>query len=358
MITLASVIDQFQSDFLSEYQNRLRPNQISALHAMKCCRTQLSPVMQVNCSDCEYQTFVPHSCGHRNCPHCQYHESQQWIERQVQRQVPADYFMNTFTLPAQLRPLARQHPRLLYSMMFDCAWATLQSFSKNDKQLQGNAGAIAVLHTHSRELNYHPHIHVVMPAAIIDKTNKLWRTKQGKYLFHHKALAKVFRGKMLMRMSEEKLPFPARIPEKWVVDCKFVGAGDKALIYLGRYLYRGVIREKDILSCKDGKVTYRYQDSKTKRYQTRTVSGADFLWRILQHVLPKGFRRSRNFGFLHSNSKRLIKLIHLLLKFDPAKRLRMLKPRPQLTCKCCGGIMTVGRRRISRVEMMSQPVPT
>ena len=87
--------------------------------------------------------------------------------------------MNTFTLPAQLRPLARQHSRLLYSMMFDCAWATLQSFSKNDKQLRGDTGAIAVLHTHSRELNYHPHVHMVMPAAIVDKTNKLWRTKQG-----------------------------------------------------------------------------------------------------------------------------------------------------------------------------------
>jgi hypothetical protein len=248
MITLATVIEQFQGDFLSEYQDRLRPNQISALYAMKCCRTVHSPVMQVNCTDCDDQIYVPHSCGHRNCPHCQHHESQQWIERQVQRQVPADYFMNTFTLPAQLRSLAKQHPRLLYSMMFDGAWATLQSFSKNDKQLQGDPGAIAVLHTHSRELNYHPHIHVVMPAAVVDKTNKLWRTKQGKFLFNHKALAKVFRAKMLTRMREEKLPFPTTIPKKWVVNCKFVGAGDKALIYLGRYLYRGVIREKDILS--------------------------------------------------------------------------------------------------------------
>ena len=358
MITLASVIDQFEADFLRDYQGRLPPNQISALHAMKRCRTLHSPVMQVNCADCDYQTFVPHSCGHRNCPHCQHYESQQWIERQVQRQVPADYFMNTFTLPAQLRPLARLHPRLVYSMMFDCAWATLQSFSNKDKQLQGDPGAIAVLHTHSRELNYHPHIHAIMPAAIVDKTNKVWRTKQGKYLFNHKALAKVFRAKMLTRLAEEKLPFPAKIPKKWVVDCKFVGAGDKALIYLGRYLYRGVIREKDILSCQDGKVTYRYQDSKTKRYKTKTVSGSKFLWLILQHVLPKGFRRARNFGFLHPNSKGVIKLIQLLLKFDLAKILQALKPRPQFKCRCCGGAMIVGRRRIPRVEIIFQPAPT
>ena len=138
------------------------------------------------------------------------------------------------------------------------------------------------------------------------------------------------------------------------MDCKFVGAGDKALIYVGRYL----IREKDILSCQDGRVTYRYQDSKTKRYKTRTVSGAKFLWLVLQHVLPKGFRRARNFGFLHPNSKGVIKLIHMLLKFDPAKILGTLKPRPPFSCQCCGGDMIVGRRRIPRVEVMSQPVPT
>ncbi len=93
--------------------------------------------------------------------------------------------------------------------------------------MRGDPGAIAVLHAHSRELNYHPHIHVIIPAAIVDKIKKLWRTKEGKYLFHHKALAKVFRAKMLTRMNEEKLPFPTAIPKQWVVDCKFVGAGDK-----------------------------------------------------------------------------------------------------------------------------------
>lgn len=90
-----------------------------------------------------------------------------------------------------------------------------------------------------------------------------------------------------------------------MVDCKGVGTGEKALVYLGRYLYRGVVQEKDILSCDEKQVSSRYRDSQTGEQAVRTVSGATFLWLILQHVLPKGFRRARNFGFLHPNSKGL-----------------------------------------------------
>ncbi len=350
MMTLSSIIDQFEADFLNTFQGQVLPNQIKALQVMKICRTSHSPVMQVSCTDCAHQTFVPHSCGHRNCPHCQHHESQQWIERQLQKQVPAQYFMITFTLPAQLRSLAWQHQRLLYSLMFECVWETLQAFSQNDKKLKGDPGVIAVLHTHSRALDYHPHIHAVMPAAIVDKLNKLWRTKQSKYLFNHKALAKVFRAKLLSRLAKENLILPRPVPQKWVVDCKQVGSGDKALIYLGRYLYRGVIREKDILSCIEGKVTYRYQDSKTKQWETKTVSGARFLWLILQHILPKGFRRARNFGFLHPNSKQLIRVLQYLLKFDPKKLLAKIRQRPQLICQCCGAAMEISRTRIPVAE--------
>ena len=364
MMTLAAVIDRFEADFLNLFQDQLLPSQIKALNALKICRTSHSPVMQVNCTDCDHQTFVPHSCGHRNCPHCQHHESQQWIERQVQKQVPAQYFMITFTLPAQLRALAWRHQQLMYSLMFDCVWETLQTFSQNDTQLKGDPGVIAVLHTHSRALDFHPHIHAVMPAAIIDKANGIWRTKQAKYLFNHKALAKVFRAKMLARLAQENLALPTAIPPKWVVDCQSVGSGDKALVYLGRYLYRGVIREKDILSCQDGKVTFRYQNSKTKHYQIRTVSGAKFLWLILRHVLPKGFRRARNYGFLHPNSKTSIKLLQVLLKCDPKKFLGIIKQRPPWRCDCCGGIMKTTRTRITPVERLKleminlAPIPT
>ena len=155
----------------------------------------------------------------------------------------------------------------------------------------------------------------------------------------------MFRAKLLAAIQLKGWVLPARLPEKWVVDCKCVGSAEKALVYLGRYLYRGVIQEKAILRGEDGQVTFRYRDAKTDTMPVRTLSGAALLWRLLQHVLPKGFRRARNFGFLHPNSKRLITLLHLVLKVVPSAVQAWVKPRPTLRCPCCGAAMPIVRRR-------------
>lgn len=345
MITLSSVIKTFGPELIAADPSSLLPGHLKALSVMTHCRSSQSPRMLAQCDDCERRVFVPHSCGHRNCPHCQSHESQQWLERQLNKQVPADYFLITFTLPAVFRALAWQHQRLLYDMMMRCAWRTVNAFAQNDLALQGKTGAISVLHTHSRRLDYHPHVHLVMPAAAIDQEKRLWRTKErdGKkhYLFCHKALAKVFRAKMLESIHKAKLKLPRSYPKSWVADCKFAGKGDQALIYLGRYLYKGVLQEKDILACENGRVSFRYQDGKSKKIQIRTLSGVAFLRLILQHVLPKGFRRTRNFGFLHPNSLTLIALIQSLCKINVNRALSWLRVRPQFTCECCGGPMKI-----------------
>lgn len=215
----------------------------------------------------------------------------------------------------------------------DGAWATLFTFSQNHKQLRGSPGAVAVLHTHSRRLEFHPHVHLAMPAAALDADQGLWRTlrkstKGGGYLFNHNALAKVFRAKFLAAVGALGLQLPAGLPAEWVVDCKGVGNGEKALVYLGRYLYRGVIQEKDILRCENGQVTYRWRDSKTKKQAQRTVSGVEFLRLVLQHVLPRGFRQARNHGFLHPNSKRLTALLRLLVFRPCCPRLLPSRSRP------------------------------
>ena len=355
MIRLSSVIEQFEADFIAQYGSTLLPSQRNALAAIKQCRSSHSPLMKVSCSDCDHLSYIPHSCGHRSCPHCQNHESQQWIERQCQKQLPVNYFMITFTLPAELRPLAGSYQRVLYRLLFQCAWETLNTFSLSDQELKGTPGMVAVLHTHSRRLDFHPHLHTIMPAGALDKTEGLWRKKEGNYLFNHKALAKVFRAKMLAGINAAGLKLPRHYPEKWVVDCKKVGAGNKAFVYLGRYLYKGVIQEKDIINCTNGNVTFRYKDSKTKRYKTRTLAGADFIRLILQHVLPRRFRRARDYGLLHPNSKTLIKRLHYLLKFN----IHQAKPRPTITCSCCGGVMKITQTRLKRIRPLypsSQPI--
>ena len=172
------------------------------------------------------------------------------------------------------------------------------------------------------------------------------RTNSSGYLFNHKALAKVFRAKLLEAIDQAGLTLPVSYPNTWVVDVKAVGTGEKALLYLGRYLYKGVIQETDIIACDNGQVIFRYQDSKTQQMAYRTVSGTRFLWLILQHMLPKGFRRARNFGFLHPNSKRLIALLQYLLGGNPNWALTGIKPRPPLTCRWCGAVMNIVRTRI------------
>lgn len=356
MIPLVSIIERFGVDYLAQYGKSVLPSQRQALNAMKYCRSTLGPCLLAQCGDCGEQRLVPHSCGQRNCPHCQHFESQRWIERQTQALVPGSYFLVTFTLPSELRELVWQHQRVLYGALMDCAWATLRTFSQNHKQLQGSPGAVAVLHTHSRRLDFHPHVHLAMPAAALDADKGLWRTlrksaKGGDYLFNHKALAKVFRAKFLAALGELGLPPPPDLPDAWVVDCKCVGNGGPALVYLGRYLYRGVIQEKDILRCENGQVTYRWRDSKTKKQAQRSVSGVEFLRLVLQHVLPKGFRRARNYGFLHPNSKRLIALLRLLVfkpcvKYPTESASVTKTERPKLLCRHCGAVMAIVRRRI------------
>ena len=362
MIRLAKVIDTFESAFLAQYRDRLTSAHYRALAAIKQCRTQASPMMQVKCTGCEQQKLVPHSCGHRHCPHCQHHESQQWLERQLKKQVPAEYFLLTFTLPAEFRALTWAHQSVVYELLMRCCWETVRTFSQNDQQLRGTPGAIAVLHTNTRQLEFHPHVHLVMPAAAVDAQRRQWRTKRrgkanGGYLFNHKALAKVFRAKMLAAIDAAALTLPGGYPEQWVVDCKSVGSGEKALIYLGRYLYRGVIAEKDIVACDNGQVSFRYRNAKTGNIERRTVSGAHFLWLVLQHVLPKGFRRARNFGFLHPNCKRLIALLQVLLKFAPGRALAWFKQRAPILCPCCGAVMVIVKTRIRSAFSGVMPMP-
>jgi len=336
---LQSLLTQYRPAFIKKYGNDLTSSQWQAMHAIERCRTLGSGVLEVECSQCEHSQWQPLSCGHRSCPVCQNHEVSQWLDRQQKKLLPVEYFMVTFTLPFQLRERVRQNQKIIYSLFFDCVTGTLKDFGLNPDKLNAELGLTAVLHSHSRSLDYHPHIHVIVPGGGVDKKRKQWKKMSGKYLFNEFALAEVFRARFLAAIKAAGLSIPAQLPKQWVADCKPVGKGEPALEYLSRYLYRGVVSENNIIANRDGKVTFRYLESKTGKTLYRTLKGEDFLWLVLQHVLPRGFRRVRDYGFLHGNAKRLLSLVQLVLRV--VIEARAPRPRPVFKCPKCQAPMHI-----------------
>ena len=336
---IASLIHQYHDALQAKYSPRLLPGHLRAIDAISRCRTPEAGELFVQCTDCGHATWQSRSCGHRSCPQCQNHEASLWLDRQQAKLLPVEYFMATFTLPYELRSLAWDKQKIVYDLLFACVSSTLKDFGLNPKNLGADIGMTAILHTHNRRLDYHPHIHVVVPGGGVNKARKQWKKKKGKYLFNEFALASVFRARFLKALKKARLSAPDSLPRNWVVNCTHVGKGLPALKYLSRYLYRGVISEKNIVSNKDGNVTFRYVESSTGKTRYRTLKGEDFLWLVLQHVLPKGFRRVRDYGFLHGNAKKLLSLVQLVLQV--LIEARAPRPRPVFKCPRCHAPMQI-----------------
>lgn len=204
----ATIAHGYLDRFKARYGASITADQWSALNAILGCRTEQYGELQLSCSACPWHSAQRRSCGHRSCNRCQNYTTTQWLERQQRKLLPVAYFMVTFTLPRELRPLAKAHPRVVYALMFDCAVATLKAFGLNDKGLAAELAMTAVLHTHSRRLNYHPHVHMMVPGGGVNTRRNEWRTLKGKYLFHEFKLATVFRGKLLSALHEARLSVP------------------------------------------------------------------------------------------------------------------------------------------------------
>lgn len=336
---LTSILQRYEKPFKDQYADRITRQQTSAISAVLDCHTERYGTILLHCSPCNRQQTRFHSCGHRSCPRCQNHDTTQWLERQSQKLLPVEYFMVTFTLPYELRALTWHHQKRFYTILFECAISTLKDFGINDEKLGADLAMTAVLHTHSRRLDFHPHVHIIVPGGCLNKKRRQWKKLRGKYLFNEFALANVFRARFLASVRHAGFTLPNNIPQKWVVDCEHVGKGLPALQYLSRYLYRGVISENNIINDDGEHVTFRYRDSETGAWDTRRVKGETFLWLVFQHVLPKGFRRVRDYGFLHANAKLTLRLIQLVLKVfivipEPATR-------PPYLCALCGQPMSI-----------------
>jgi hypothetical protein len=180
---------------------------------------------------------------------------------------------------------------------------------------------------------------LIVPAGAVNKHQQVWRDKKEEYLFPVANLSRVYRAKWFEGLRLLGVEIRASLPSEWVVHCKAVGRGDKALVYLGRYLYRGVLPEKNILQDQDGIVTFKTVDNEGTEL-IQSMPGAELLWLLLRHVLPKRFRRVRDFGLLHGNAKAVVRLLQMLLNLIPVHPIATDNKQP-MVCPECGGLMRI-----------------
>jgi hypothetical protein len=335
---LSTLCERYRARYKVAHGKSTSEAQWSALNALTGCHTEQYGTLNLACQDCAGTQCRYRSCGHRFCNQCQQHSTQQWLERQTHKLLPVDYYLVTFTLPFELRTLAKAHSNTVLPLLMQCAAETLRRFGRNEQGLAADLGMCAVLHTTTRRLDYHPHVHIVVPGGGVNVERTEWRKLKGKYLFNGRTLGMAFRGAFLHALSQTGLSIPTT-PKRWIAQCEKVGKGLQTLQYLSRYLYRGVIGNHHILDDDGDNITFRYRDSETKLWETRTLPGEDFMALLLQHVLPKGLRRSRDYGFLHGNAKRILNIVQWVLRVPLPQ---MLAPKKaQFCCPRCKGKMRV-----------------
>jgi hypothetical protein len=335
---LSSICTRYRTRFIARHGKHTSEAQWSALNALQGCHTEQYGTLNLACQDCSQAAIRYRSCGHRFCNQCQQHSTQTWLARQTQKLLPVDYYLVTFTLPYELRTLAKAHSAVVLPLLMQCAADTLRRFGRNEQGLEADLGMCAVLHTTTRRLDYHPHVHLVVPGGGVNAERNQWRKVKGNYLFNGRALGIAFRGAFLHALSAAGLSIPTT-PQKWIAQCEKVGRGLETLQYLSRYLYRGVISNHHIIDDDGDNITFRYRESKTNTVQHRTLPGEDFMALLLQHVLPKGLRRSRDYGFLHGNAKRLLKTVQWVLRVLLPEKLALKKA--SFCCPHCQGRMLV-----------------
>ncbi len=301
---LADILESAWPKYARRYAH-MPLRHVKAAHAILACRTPQMGGRLFDCPDCGHKHFAYHSYNHRNCPQCGQFDQQQWMEAQQARlYLNTDHFLVTFTVPETLRMLFRAHPSELYYLLFSVTARCIQHFARDKKYFGGQTGILSVLHTWSRQLIYHPHIHCIVPAGALSEDGRRWRSgKKPDFLFAQKA----FRRHYLKLMQEAlaKTPYWSSIPksvyrESWGVQFKPVGNARMAMAYLARYVNKTTISESRILWHRDAKVCFSYTDSTTKEKKTCTLDEQEFLRRFFQHVLPPGFMRIRYYGLSDS----------------------------------------------------------
>ena len=306
MIRLAELIKTFLPDLEQKYGSRLLPSHRQAIAAIERCRTEALGGQVYYCDQCDEARYCYHSCRNRHCPKCQHQQTQDWLEVQQGLLLSVPYFLLTFTLPSHLRQIASHNQKLIYNLLFRASAQATQKLARDPKFVGGQIGMVGVLHTWTRNLFYHPHVHYLIPGGGIDNDGYIWLPAHRDFFLPVKALSKLFR--VAFQRALRKTALYTEIPPKvwqreWVVHCKPVGNGQAALKYLAPYIHRVAISNRRLLSIhhrgslETSQVTFQYRPTDTGQLKTCTLSVEHFIQRFLQHILPRSFVKVRYFGF-------------------------------------------------------------
>jgi len=315
------------------------------IEAIMNCRTGESGSLIYQCEDCGQVHSVPRSCGNRHCPGCQHHKTQQWLQRQMDRQLPGHHFMLTFTVPEPLRDFIYHHQQVAYHALFNASAEAIKTLALDPRYIGADLpGFFGVLHTWGRQLQYHPHVHYVVPGGAFSSDDHQWHPTSPGFFLPGKALSKIYRAKFRDLMAQAGLlgQIPTEVwSVEWNVNCQAVGASEGTVKYLAPYVFKVAITDSRIVKVENDQVTCRYRQPHSHRERTMTLHALAFIRRFLQHVLPSGLMKVRYYGFLHPSGsipwaevKTRIEMTYGFVLVSPESEPLVTTP---ITCRCCGG---------------------
>lgn len=313
-----------------------------AAEAILACGTAAMGGSLYRCEDCGQYHFIYHSCNHRNCPLCGHQAGLEWAEKWKAKLIPdVPYHFITFTVPASLRRVFRSNQELCYKLLFQCSAQALQELAAEPKYLGASLGFLSVLHTWTRQLEYHPHIHVIVPQGGLTQDGAWVRAKDPNFFLPVKRLSIKMRILMQKAMREADPMLYQTIPcevwrESWNTYSKPVGTGTHVIEYLSRYVSRTAVGKHAIVADDGQRVTLQYKESGTGLTKLLVLTGLEFVRRFLQHVLPKGFRRVRAYGWLSPAAHKRFARIQALLDWKPA---RLPEEVREILCRHCEGVL-------------------
>ena len=320
MITLGDVFRRFADDYCRAHGASMLPSHRRAIADILACRTEQLGGHRWRCTHCSAEVHSYHSCKNRSCPTCHRDETERWLAARKAELLPCPYFHVTVTVPAELRDVLRANQRDGYAALMQAAAESIVELARDKRYVGGTVGVLAVLHTWTQQLVYHPHVHCLVTGGGVSADGHSWCPARQDYLVPTKALAVLVRAKMMAQLKKRRpdLVLPEAAWRKpWVVHCTAWGAGAEAVLeYLARYVYRVAITNNRIVGLDDTGVTIRHKERSSGRWLTTRLTGHEFMRRFLQHVLPKGLHKIRYYGLWHPSRREQAARARLLLQLD------------------------------------------